>query len=117
MTPTLAVMALLCACTAPATDNEPSAQRQESATPADAPAGLTCARQKRAQAYPGRSFATVSKAARWGVPANGEVGDVLKRNRYTLVFAILNDSGDVVAELGIERLNGGWARASRTTCA
>jgi|LULH01.1.fsa_nt_gb hypothetical protein len=59
----------------------------------------------------------MSKAANWGVPAEGEVGDILRSNEYTRVFAIVDDSGQVVAEVGIERLDGGRARASRTTCA
>lgn len=114
---TLVVMVLLCACSAPGTTEETSASRVQTDVLAGDPVGLTCARQQRAQLYSGRAFPTVKEAARWDVPASGEVGQVLQRNRYTRTFAILDGSGEVVAEVGVERLNGGWARASRATCA
>lgn len=117
--PALAVMALMCACTAPVSDSEPMTLDRDvtpSSTDAVQP-GLICDPQKRTQAFLGRTFGSMNKAATWGVPADGQVGDILSRNKNTRVFAIVDDSGDVVAEVGIERLDRGWARASRTTCA
>lgn len=114
----VAALALMCACTAPVPDGEPTSLDREVAPSTEAVSlGLTCDPQKRTQAFLGRSIGSMTKAATWGVPADGEVGDILSRNKNTRVFAIVDDSGDVVAEVGIERLDGGWARASRTTCA
>ncbi len=80
-----------------------SAATQQSATDSDLAVLLDCARYRRAQAYLGRSFASVRQAASWNVPEGGRLGDVLARNRYMRVLAVLDPTGEVIAEVGVER--------------